>query len=177
MLTNAVPGGPFSNIPSLASSTRQSLQFDEQTLLFTVNQLLADEWALGARYRISHADLQGRFIDVAPATPGGGTLNQNNRALLHQLNLYVNYNHRCGFYSSLQTVWSSQSNYGYSGAAPGDDFWQVNAFIGYRFLRRHAEAQIGVLNLTDQNYRLNPLNLYSELPRERTVAASLKIYF
>lgn len=177
VLTNAVAGGPFSNIPSLASSTRQSLQFDEQTLLFTVNQLLADEWALGARYRISYADLQGRFIDVAPATLGVGPLNQNNQALLHQLNLYVNYNHRCGFYSSLQTVWSSQANYGYSGAAPGDDFWQVNAFIGYRFLRRHAEAQIGVLNLTDQNYRLNPLNLYSELPRERTVAASLKIYF
>jgi hypothetical protein len=39
------------------------------------------------------------------------------------------------------------------------------------------EARVGVLNLADQNYRLNPLTLYNELPRERTFVASLKWYF
>ena len=180
VLTNEFPGGPASNIPSLASSTRQSLRYDEKTLLFTVNQLLADEWSVGARYRVSYADLQGRFTDISPGVPGAAGLNQNNQALLHQLNLYLNYNHRCGFFSSLQSVWSSQSNYGTygpGGTIAGDDFWQINAFVGYRFYRRHVEAQVGVLNLTDRNYKLNPLNLYAELPRERTFAASLKFYF
>jgi hypothetical protein len=34
-----------------------------------------------------------------------------------------------------------------------------------------------LLNLTDRDYHLNPLNLYSELPRERTLAASFKFNF
>ena len=40
-----------------------------------------------------------------------------------------------------------------------------------------SEVQIGVLNLTDQDYRLNPLNTYLELPRERTFFASLFFRF
>jgi hypothetical protein len=36
---------------------------------------------------------------------------------------------------------------------------------------------VGVLNITDQDYRLNPLTLYNELPRERTFVASLKFFF
>jgi len=36
---------------------------------------------------------------------------------------------------------------------------------------------VGVLNLTDQDYRLNPLNLYPDLPRSRTFAASLQFNF
>ena len=50
-------------------------------------------------------------------------------------------------------------------------------FAGYRFWQRHAEARIGVLNITDEDYRLNPLTLYSELPRERTFYASFRFYF
>ena len=37
--------------------------------------------------------------------------------------------------------------------------------------------RIGVLNLTDQDYRLNPLTLYNELPRGRTFAAGLQFRF
>jgi hypothetical protein len=31
--------------------------------------------------------------------------------------------------------------------------------------------------MTDQDYLLNPLNLYYDLPRGRTVSMSLKFYF
>ena len=54
---------------------------------------------------------------------------------------------------------------------------QLNAYVGYRFWRRHAEARIGLLNITDQDYQLHPINLYSELPRERTFYASFRFYF
>jgi hypothetical protein len=36
---------------------------------------------------------------------------------------------------------------------------------------------LGLLNITDQNYNLNPLNLYNELPRSRTLALSLRLNF
>ena len=36
---------------------------------------------------------------------------------------------------------------------------------------------LGILNLTDRDYRLNPLNLTTELPRTRTFYASLRFSF
>jgi outer membrane receptor protein involved in Fe transport len=74
-------------------------------------------------------------------------------------------------------LWTGQSNYHYDPDIPGDDFWQFNLFAGYRFPRRRAELTFGLLNLTDQDYRLNPLNLYLELPRQRTLLVSLRFNF
>jgi len=43
--------------------------------------------------------------------------------------------------------------------------------------RRIAEFQVGVLNIGNRDYNLNPLNLYSELPRSRTFVAGFKFNF
>ena len=93
------------------------------------------------------------------------------------MNLSARFNCRCGLFSQFDTVWSRQSNRGYSPDIPGDDFWQFNVYAGYRFLQRRADLKVGLLNITDRDYQLNPLTLYSELPRERTLAASFKFYF
>ena len=52
-----------------------------------------------------------------------------------------------------------------------------DSVFGGRFARRMAEIRLGILNLTDRDYQLNPLNLYSELPRQRAFSASLKLNF
>jgi hypothetical protein len=70
-----------------------------------------------------------------------------------------------------------QLNSGYNPALPGDDFFQENFYLGYRFLQRRREIQFGVLNLGGKDYRLNPLNVYAELPRERTYTVQLKFIF
>ncbi|MFO1513772.1 MAG: hypothetical protein U1F83_12790 [Verrucomicrobiota bacterium] len=49
--------------------------------------------------------------------------------------------------------------------------------VGYRLRRQYGEISLGVLNLTDTDYHLNPLNAYTELPRERVFFARLKINF
>ena len=162
-------------IPDTASSTSQTLDYKEKTLSVTVNQLLADELAVGVRYRLTHADLEGRFVDIAETTPG--VPNQDVSATLHQVSLYGIYNHPCGFFAQVNGIWSGQANHGYSGTKPGDDFWQVNVLAGYRFWNRRAEAHVGVLNVGDTDYKLNPLSLYNELPRERLFVAGLRISF
>jgi outer membrane receptor protein involved in Fe transport len=108
-------------------------------------------------------------------------------ALFHELNVGLLYNYstdrmfgrslgvRHGFFSLFEVVWRSQQNYDYSPDLPGDNFWQFNLFTGYRFPRRAAELRVGVLNLTDQDYRLNPLNLHIDPPRERTFVISLRL--
>jgi hypothetical protein len=96
---------------------------------------------------------------------------------LQQLNLSAIYNHPCGFFAKGEALWDSQFNEGYTPGEPGADFWQFNAFLGYRFPRRKAEIMLGLLNITGQNYNLNPLNLYNELPRSRTLVLRLQMNF
>ncbi len=173
--------GVFTNaffaVADSPSETRQSLDFEEKSLVITLNQLLGREWSVGGRYRLSQAQLTGRFEEIPRAVAKANGVDQDETATLHQLNLFAIYNHPSGFFVRAESIWSQQSNRGYTPAIPGDDFWQFNAFVGYRFYRRTAELRLGLLNITDQNYRLNPLNLYYELPRQRTLSVSFRFYF
>jgi predicted Zn-dependent protease len=157
------------------SSTQESLDYVEKSLLVNVNQLIGNEWALGARYRLTHADLDDTFTGI----PAGATQNPSRdvSATLNQLYLYVLYTHSSGLFSQFDAIWTSQSNHGYTPDQPGDDFWQYNFWVGWRLWRRQVEARVGVLNLSGRDYNLNPLTLYTELPRQRTLALSLKFYF
>jgi len=162
--------------------TREHINYRERALLLTFNQLLGDEWSVGARYRLSNSDLRDDFPEVIPGLPPDNLIppfrpTQHLSATLHQLDLHTIYNHRSGFFVQLQALWNRQSNKGYFADMPGDDFWQFGAIAGYRFPRRKAELTLGVLNFTDQDYRLNPLTLYDELPRGRTFMSQLRFSF
>lgn len=163
----------------IPSTVQQNLNYREKTLSVTVNQLICQPFAIGATYRLSRAELDDRVPGIPAATEGNfsATANRNVHATLHQLRAYAMMNHRSGVFSTAEAVWSAQSNADYPVALPGDDFWQFNVYLGYRFPRRLAEVRVGVLNITDRDYKLNPLNLYNELPRERTFMASLRLNF
>jgi len=160
---------------ALPSSTPEKLDYEERSLTLTLNQLIGDNVAVGASYRLTEADLLNQFTEIPTSVSPGAR--QDVSATLHQVDLFVRFNYASGLFSQFDALWSQQSNRRYSPDIPGDDFWQFNAYIGYRFLQRRAEFKLGLLNITDQDYRLNPLTLYSELPRERTLAASFKFYF
>jgi Tfp pilus assembly protein PilF len=172
--------GIFEFLPPIrTASIRQLLDYRERSLVVSVYQLLGDEWSAGLRYRVSQADLKSRF----PAFPTGANIigdfhpTQDLESTLHQLNLFAIYNHPSGFFSQFESVWYSQGNEGYSPGRPGDDFWQFSTYVGYRFLRRQAEVRLGIVNLTDRDYRLNPLNLTAEIPRRRAFTAGMRFIF
>jgi tetratricopeptide (TPR) repeat protein len=156
----------------------ESLNFREISGLLTINQLVGEEWAFGGRYRVTRADLNDDFPQIANR-PAGTTLfdsHHNYDAVLHQVILYAIYNHPSGVFAQAQALWNRQTAGGF-GSADGDDFWQGNVFAGYRFWQRHAELTVGVLNVGDTDYMLQPLTLYSELPRERTFVARFSFKF
>ena len=157
------------------SDTPQQLDYEEKNVVITVNQLLGQNWALGARYRLSDVDLTSKFTAIPSSVTPAALTDEN--GILHELKMYGLFNHRSGVFGLLESVWLQQSNQGYATDKPGDDFWHLNAFAGYRFFNRSAELKFGVLNITDQDYRLNPLNLYSQLRRDRTFSASCKFYY
>jgi len=159
----------------LPTSTEEQLNYDENALSVTLNQLLGRELVLGARYQFD----QVKFHDLFPGVPVSelATADQRLRADLHEASGYILFNHSSGFFARADANWYHQSNRGYAQPMPGDDFVQENLFVGYRFLRRHAEILLGILNLSNQDYHLNPLTVYQELPRERTFMVRLKFMF
>jgi len=159
------------------SGLHENLNYREQSLLFTANQLIGKNWSLGARYRLSDAMLNYN-CDVPNGIATNNFLpSQHSEAILNQVDLLAVYNHPCGFYAQADAHWYVQNNIDEASTEPGADFWQLNAFVGYRFLQRKAQVTLGLLNITDQDYKLNPLNVYAELPRSRTLALRLQINF
>ncbi len=156
-------------LPITPTSTPHSFGYREKSLQLSVSQLLGTEWAVGARYHLGNAHLFSSLTAVNVSTTTESTL--------HELTLFANYNLPCGFFSQAEAVWSAQSNKGFLPAEPGDAFWHLNLYAGYRFPRRHAEVKVGLLNITGDDYRLEPLNYHLDQVRGRTLAASFKFNF
>jgi Tfp pilus assembly protein PilF len=169
------PFGGRINPPIVSSSSAQQLHYEEQGLLVSVNQLLGNEWSLGARYQFIHSKLRTIFGEIPPVVVSGA--DHSEEATLHQAQLFALYNHPSGFFARAEAYWARQSNVGYSPDIPGDDIIQLNAYVGYRFRRNFGDVTLGFLNLTDQDYKLNPLNYYNELPRTRTLIARVRLNF
>lgn len=167
--------------PAIPSGLHEHLDYTEETVGVTANQLIGTEWSMGSSYNLSRATLNQVFPEVSTnaifGTPPTFTPQQRNQAILQTLDLFAIYNDPRGFFAEGEALWYHQHNIGYAGTEPGDDFWQLNIFGGYRFARRRAQVALGVLNLTGRNYQLNPLNLYNELPRERTLAVQFSVNF
>ncbi|MGJ8726414.1 MAG: TonB-dependent receptor domain-containing protein [Roseibacillus sp.] len=145
-------------------TTRELLEYEELQLSATLNQLMGDEWALGARYRLTRSELSSSLPDLG--------LSSSEEALLHEVSLFADWNSPTGLFARVQGDWYAQSLDGVndsSGAArESDPFFQFNASLGYRFADNQGEVSLSALNLFDQDYELYPLSPYLELPRERT---------
>lgn len=143
--------------------------------MVTVNQLIGDKWSLGAKYQLSYANLEDSFPEVAQSAPGSGV--SRLKATLQEGQLYAIYNHPSGWFGEVEGYWAGQSNRGYFPDIPGDEIFQLNAYAGFRCRRNFGDVTLAFLNITDQDYKLNPLNYYNELPRERTVAVRVRLNF
>jgi len=165
--------------PTYAAQLDEQLNYKEIAASLTLNQLAGKEWAFAAEYSIVRSRLQDSYpqLPASLTNDGNFTPSQNVNALLQELDLKAIYNRRGGFFGSLEGVMLSQSNGGYSPSLPGDTFWQCNAGIGYHFAQRKATIQLALLNMTDQNYQINPLNPHPYLPRSRTLELSLHFEF
>ncbi|MBI3869663.1 MAG: TonB-dependent receptor [Verrucomicrobia bacterium] len=171
--------GSFGLVPAFTnSSLSERLNYQERSIGGYAYHLLGDEWSLGARYRLTHSEIEAAHPDLPsttfvtpPFSPPASS------ALLHSARLFVQFQHPSGFFGLGEAIWHRQSNRNYVPDLPGDDFWQLNVHAGYRWPNRRAEIRVGLLNLTDQDYRLNPLSETETLPRHRTLAVSLRLNF
>ena len=171
---------PDPNVITFAtpSGLREHLDYEEKSLVVTANQLISEGLSLCARYRLTHSTLADEFPDTQNLlffdlfTPA-----QHTKSLLHQLDLFAIYNHPSGFFAEFEAIWYRQTNESDLTSLPGANFWQLNSFVGYRFHRRQVQLTLGLLNIADRDYRLNPLTPYNDLPRARTAVVRLLLSF
>ena len=129
---------------------------------------------MGIQYRFARAELDSRFPRIPNFLPES---RRKDQADLQRLETFALFNHPSGFFARAESQWYWQHNAEASAALEDDSFVQWNFFLGYRFPRQRATITLGILNVTDEDYRLNPLNVYTELPRERVFTARLLINF
>ena len=159
-------------------SVLQKLDYRERSAGVYVHRLIADEWSIGTRYRLTYSELEERHPELpSTAFPAARFSPAASSALLHQLRSYLQFQHPGGFFAVGESIWNRQHNLGYVPDQPGDDFWQFDVHVGYRWPNRRAEVRVGILNLTDRDYRMNPLSVTEVLPRDRTLAVSLRLNF
>lgn len=151
---------------------REELDYQEWGGSAYVNQLLGEEWALGARYTYTHGELDRAFPELSAAGVNGFSSEESSS--LHQAEAYLIWNGASGWYSRLNARFFSQDNSGYAPARPGDSWTQLDFAVGKRFFDSRGTLECGVLNLTDENYRFNPVLTQPEHPRERVFFVEMR---
>ncbi len=153
--------GQFNSTVYFPSGTRQHLDYREESLGITLNQLLGDEFAIGLGYRATRSELTTRFPEL-DSQPGSDLTDE---ATLQELSLYANWNSPTGFFAHVEANGFHQDldddparTAAGSPSHAGDEFVQFNAWAGYRFDRNLCELTMGVLNLGGTDYQLSPLN-------------------
>jgi tetratricopeptide (TPR) repeat protein len=176
-----VPGNPMAGgRVYMPSSTPEKLSYGERTMIATLNQLIGGDWSVGVRDSLNYDQLRDTYEEV----PSSVIPREKQEGLFNQLQLFATYNDPSGFFARVEADWFSQHNDGYAPAIRGDDFWQYNIFAGFRFRRNIGEISLGVLNLTSQDYQVNPLNsfyapidFYDTLARQRTLLVRVRFNF
>ena len=169
---NESPIGPS----YFADGTPQHLEYLEESLTATVNQLIGEEYSIGGLYRVTRSDLQSTLTDLK----GFPNTNTSDKATLQEISIYGNWYSPTGFFAHVeangfhQTLDDDPS----SGVSrSGDEFVQFNAWAGYRFNRNLCDISAGVLNIGDTDYQLSALNPYADIPRERTFFVLCRLSF
>lgn len=173
----ALSNGSTIPVPDTPAQFRQQLDFRERSVSAYVVQLLDRDWSVGGRVRWSEAELDGGFSELPSTAAGVDSLTRAESARLGSAAGFVRWNHPSGWFAAWQSEYWWQSSDGYAPVRPDEAFWQHDVTVGYRFARRRAEVQASVLNLTDEDYRLNPLNAHPDLPRGRTLVLGLRLNF
>ena len=135
---------------------REDLDYKEWGAMIYINQLIGEQWALGARYTYTRAELDRSFPELASAGVTGFSSNEESN--LHDAEAYLIWNHEDGWFSRLGVQFLAQDNSGYSVPRPGDSWTQLGLSAGRRFLENRASIEVGILNLTDENYDHNDLS-------------------
>jgi hypothetical protein len=173
-LIGAWSGGAVA-APVAVENLPQSQYFQEKDTFASISQLISSDLSVGASYTLTAVDLS-THVTTPPGTVPPNYFDVHEDSTLNKLSFFANFYVPCGFFSQFQANWWKQENIGSMGE-PGDSFAQFNLYAGYRFPKRHVEMMIGVVNIGNQDYHIDPVTYFLEQAHTRTLVASFKFNF
>ncbi|WP_035615971.1 tetratricopeptide repeat protein [Haloferula sp. BvORR071] len=170
--------GVFPSNPAyFADGTSEYLEYKEQSISLTLNQLVGEQFSFGAGLRVTKSELNSALPEIPVSiAPFART---DDEATLTEVMLSANWNSPTGLFARLEANYFSQDldddlSRPYRS---GDSFWQFNALAGYRFYQNQCEISAGVLNIGDTDYSLSALNPRQEIVRDRTAVVRCRFTF
>ncbi|WP_367873527.1 tetratricopeptide repeat protein [Luteolibacter sp. Populi] len=171
--------GVFPSTPAyFADSMSEHLEYKEQSVTLTLNQLLGDQFSVGAGFRATSSELHTTLPELPVAL--APFANVKDEATLYEMMLSANWNSPTGLFARVEANYYSQDledDPSRGTFRDGDAFWQFNALAGYRFNSNQCEVSAGVLNIGDTDYRLSALNPRQEIVRDRTAVVRCRFNF
>jgi tetratricopeptide (TPR) repeat protein len=171
--------GVFPSTPAyFADSMAEHLDYREESLSLTLNQLVGNQFSLGAGFRVTNSELHTTLPELPVAMAPFADL--EDEATLYEVMLSANWNSPTGLFARVEANYFSQDLEDDPSRTPfreGDAFWQFNALAGYRFNQNTCEISAGVLNIGDTDYRLSALNPRGEIVRDRTAVLRCRFNF
>lgn len=150
------------------------LRFEEWQLGAELDVLLGTAWSAAIRYRVTDSSMTVRQLSQAG---GGESAGHDQSATLGEWTLEARFNSRTGFFGAAQATYFAQQTGGDAMPGEADEGLQLNLFGGYRFWSRRAEIRVGLLNIADTGYVLNPLNYWSRLPQSRALTLGFRFSY
>ena len=175
---------PMNPLPAEAAGLREKLNYLAHSLDVNLSRLVGEEWTVGMNYRFERAELHSRFPTVT-LPDDRFPANEKLASDLHAGGVFAIFNHASGIFAHGDLTWYAQyrEERSFDGGRmstremPNDIFPMLNLAAGWRFPRQHGDMTVGVLNATDDSYKLSPVNFYNEMPHERVFFGRLRFRF
>ncbi len=153
----------------------QNRRYEESMVGVALHQLLGDSFSASTGWRFTRSELDEHRFSL-PASFGAAA-HTKDRADLHELWFRIVFNHPSGLFARSDVLCFWQESAGSTSASRDETVCELNLLAGWRFKHQRGEISAGVLNVTDAQHRLNPLNALAELPRERVFVTQLRLNF
>jgi Tfp pilus assembly protein PilF len=161
-------------VPTGINDLPQTQYFQEKDAFASISQLIGKEFAVGARYNLTSVDLSSH-VAFPTGTIDAQEFNVHENSTLNEVSTFANFASPCGFFAQAQANYWRQ--YNTLPGEGGDGFWQFNFYAGYRFPHRHVELSVGVVNIGNTDYHIDPVTYFLEQAHARTFTASMKFNF
>ncbi len=170
--------GTYANDPGELSigEMQQSLDYDEMSFTARIDHLLSRRASVGASFSWQYAEIDEQLesdLGVSRTSP----YLDDSRASLYTGALYARYQNTNGWFAGADLQYWVQQSHSLVPEIPDSYVPNINLSIGYRLQQQRGEITFSILNLSDEEYELNPVNNYSEPPHERSFVVQTRFSF
>ena len=154
----------------------QSIDYEEFSFATRFDQLLNTTTSIGASFSWQYAEIDENLRNDLNITSTSPYLDDTN-AHLYIGSVYARYQNPNGWFATTDLQYWYQENNSIEPEIDNESAPNLNLSIGYRLQKQKGEVRVSILNLTDEEYELNPLNNYRLPPQERTFVIETRFSF